>query len=285
MKTHQIISGGLTLALHEFAHNPDAPQVLYLHGATFPAMLSIGFRFDGFSWADDLAQVGFGVWGLDFAGYGESERYRDGEFGDSADVLDQISAAISVIGSKSLSIIAHSWGTVAAGRYVAENPGHVDRLVLFGPIARRFGGEDRNVISPTRQVTIKDQYTRFVADVPPDEPPILSDRHFATWADAYLNSDPDARVNNAVTVPAGPAREIGDVWRGHFPYDPEQISIPTLIVRGEWDSLSNDQDAAWYSSGLCNAPAQDIIIPKATHLMHLESGRFGLYEATRDFLR
>ena len=38
--------------------------VLYIHGATFPVALSIGFRFDGHSWMDDLAEAGFDVWGL-----------------------------------------------------------------------------------------------------------------------------------------------------------------------------------------------------------------------------
>ncbi len=287
MKTHQIqTDAGLTLALHEFAHAPDAPQVLYLHGATFPAKLSIGFRFDGFSWADDLTQAGYGVWGLDFAGYGDSDRYARGEFGDSGDVLPQIAAAVSAIAADmKLSIIAHSWGTIAAGRFAAANPELVNKLVLFGPIALRHGSENRNVTNPTRQVTIQDQYDRFIADVPQGEPPVLSDAHFAAWAESYLDSDPDARAVNAVTIPSGPAREIGAAWRGQFPYDLSQIVTPTLIVRGEWDSLIPDHEAAWFMAGLCNAPKLDIVIPKATHLMHLEANRFALYEATRNFLR
>ena len=49
--------------------------MLYIHGATFPSALSIAHRFDGTSWRDVLNEAGFDVWGLDFYGFGHSDRY------------------------------------------------------------------------------------------------------------------------------------------------------------------------------------------------------------------
>jgi pimeloyl-ACP methyl ester carboxylesterase len=49
--------------------------VLYVHGATFPSALSIAHRFDGKSWRND--DDGFDVWGLDFYGFGHSDRYPE----------------------------------------------------------------------------------------------------------------------------------------------------------------------------------------------------------------
>ena len=76
----RIFSGiaGIELFLRHLA--PACPPahrkiVLYLHGATFPSTLSIAHRFDGYSWRDDLNAAGFDVWGLDFAGFGGSDRY------------------------------------------------------------------------------------------------------------------------------------------------------------------------------------------------------------------
>src|SRR4051794_15471186 len=40
-------------------------DVVYVHGGTFGADLSIYFRFDGRSWADQLTDEGFIVWGFD----------------------------------------------------------------------------------------------------------------------------------------------------------------------------------------------------------------------------
>src|SRR5215510_8642819 len=51
--------------------------VLYVHGGTFPPALSIAHRFDGHSWRDALCQAGFDVWGLDFHGFGASDRYPE----------------------------------------------------------------------------------------------------------------------------------------------------------------------------------------------------------------
>ena len=51
--------------------------VLYVHGATFPSALSIAHRFDGKSWRDALNEAGFDVWGLDFYGFGHSDRYPE----------------------------------------------------------------------------------------------------------------------------------------------------------------------------------------------------------------
>src|SRR5256885_10272697 len=52
-----------------------APAVLYVHGATFPSALSVGFDFGGGSWLDDWNARGFDAWAFDFAGFGESGRY------------------------------------------------------------------------------------------------------------------------------------------------------------------------------------------------------------------
>lgn len=289
---HISVNNGPDIALHEFSSNPNptARQILYIHGATFPAKLSVGFKFDGHSWADSLTNAGYGVWGLDFAGFGDSARYDKGEYGDSRDVQRQIKAALDQIIARTsaeiVSVIAHSWGTIAAGQFAATYPNYIDKLVLFGAIAQRSGPLKQHVSEPTRQVTIQDQYDRFVADVPVGTPAVLSDNHFADWAEAYLASDPMGLVNDAVTVPSGPARDIAALWNGQFPYDLSRITCPVLIVRGEWDSLITDQDATWFMQGLSRAPEKaDIVIPKATHLAHLESSRFALYNVTQNFLR
>src|SRR6202046_1569474 len=60
-------------------NSTDTPRraVLHVHGATFPSALSIAHRFDGRSWRDALNDAGFDVWGLDFYGFGDSDRYPE----------------------------------------------------------------------------------------------------------------------------------------------------------------------------------------------------------------
>src|SRR5215467_10800250 len=67
------------LVLREQTRHPADRKrpVLYVHGATFPSSCSIMFKFEGWSWADALNDDGFSAWGLDFAGFGGSERYPE----------------------------------------------------------------------------------------------------------------------------------------------------------------------------------------------------------------
>jgi pimeloyl-ACP methyl ester carboxylesterase len=125
--------------------------VLYVHGGTFPSALSIAHRFDEESWRDVLCDAGFDVWGLDFYGFGASDRYpemsepatKNPSLCHAPEAAEQITAAarfiLGQLAAPRLSIIAHSWGSIPAARFAGVHPALVDRLVLFGPVARRRG--------------------------------------------------------------------------------------------------------------------------------------------------
>jgi pimeloyl-ACP methyl ester carboxylesterase len=295
---------GLELALlHQAAarHAPARGVVLYVHGATFPSTLAVGFRFDGFSWMDDLAEAGVDVGGFDFLGYGASSRYpqmaaepsANPPLGRAGAAAEQIAAVVREILARTertrLHLIAHSWGTQPTALFAGQRPEQVDHLVLFGAVLRRtLAGLPRPESLPAwRVVTIEEQWARFIEDVPQDHPPVLLSRHFERWAPTYLATDSGAieRTPAAVQVPMGPVADIYASWSGALPYDPAAIRAPTLLVRGEWDSSCDDQDAHWLRSALRRGETlHDAKISKATHLMHLEENRFGLYRATREFL-
>ncbi len=292
---------GLRLAVRHLApagREHQGKPVLYVHGATFPAALSVGHRFDGRSWEDDLVDSGFDPWSFDFLGFGRSDRFAEmaepaeahEPLGATPDAARQIETAVrhalAKTGVSRLSIVAHSWGTIATGLFATRCPELVDRLVFFGPITRR-DGEVRPALGAWSLVTLEAQWTRFIAEVPPGEPPVLSRRHFEEWGPLYLASDPESaeRAPASVRVPAGPAQGIADAWAGRFGYDPARVRAPVAIIRGEWDSLCTDADAAWLFSALTASPVRrDVKISRATHLMHLESGRFALYRETASFL-
>lgn len=267
-----------------------APPVLYVHGATFPSRLAVGYRFDGLSWADDLVARGFQVWGFDFLGYGRSSRPAGdgGPVGRGDGAARQIGAVLDVMRAAGarpdIRLIAHSCGCVPAQIVAAR--GRVHRLALFGPIVCRDGQVMPQPREPWRLVTAADQHRRFVEDVPAGAAPVLSERHFAQWAADYLASDPDAAERNppAVRVPSGPAADIMTLWSGTALYDPGAVRCPTLIVRGEWDSLTTDEDAGRLHRGLGAAAKWDVKIARATHLAHLEAARFELYAAVAAFL-
>jgi len=275
----------------------DRRPVLFVHGFTFSSELASCYRFDGESWADALSAAGLDVWALDFAGYGRSDRYPEMAgvpdaalpLGRAPLAAAQIARAVDYVCQQSqasrISIIAHSWGTLATARYAASKPERIDRLVFFGPIIRRETQPEIPSFPAYRDVTLNSQYSRFVQDVPDGQPPVLE--NFDRWAARYLSSDAMASTREppAVRTPSGPAVDIASAWAGYFPYDPAAIRAPVLIVRGEWDSLCTDSDATWLAERLsAAADVSDVVIERATHLMHLELRRHALHATTAEFL-
>jgi len=273
--------------------------VLYVHGATFPSALSIAYRFDGRSWMDELVAASFDCWSFDFAGFGHSGRYpamnaspAGGEpLGRVPMAARQLAEVVDAILDRTeqprLSIVAHSWGSLVTGRFASEHPDVIDRLVLFGAIARRAEAGDPPSFDAWYPLTTDAQYRRFVEDVPQGHLMVLLDRHFARWAPAYLDTDPTSaeRTPPTVRTPSGPLADIEAAWHGDFPYDPAAVQAPVLIVRGEWDSLCADVDARWLFDAFTGSPIRrDVKIGAATHLMHLEESRYALHREIETFL-
>jgi len=288
------------LAASQNAAGPSG-IVLYVHGASFPSALSIAHRFDQRSWRDELNAAGFDVWGLDFQGFGFSDRYPAMNLAaapgpglcNSADAAEQIRCAVHFIlahqAAPRLSIIAHSWGSMPTCHFAGVHPTLVDRLVLFAPIAQRGPPRTEGVLSATawNEVTIENQWKRFVEDVPSDVASVLSQDHFDDWAKDYLDSDPDSRTRDpaSVKVPAGPTNDILRAWHGQLAYDPALVRAPIALIRGEWDGLLPDQDARWLFDAFTASPIRrDIKISHGTHLMHLEMMRYALYRESINFL-
>jgi pimeloyl-ACP methyl ester carboxylesterase len=269
-----------------------APAVLYVHGATFPSALSVGFDFGGGSWLDDLNGRGFDAWAFDFAGFGESDRYaamtepadRHPPLGRAPEAAEQVAAVLALMrretGQPRASLVAHSWGSMPAARAAIAEPDSVERLVLFAPIARRSMGAPSASLPAWNDVTVEAQHARFVEDVPKGHPSLLV--AFDRWAPAYLASDPVAagRTPPAVRIPNGPRADNADAWSGRLAWTPAELTRPLAIVRGAWDSLCTDADAGMLLAAATSTPErQDRKLEAGTHLMHLETGRRVLYEA------
>ncbi|WP_295632191.1 alpha/beta hydrolase [Novosphingobium sp.] len=288
--------------------NHGAPPVLYVHGATFPSALSVGYRFaDGGSWEGALHRAGFDPWAFDFEGFGGSD--RPPAFAAAADAspiplravdaAQQIARAVrhvlAATGAARLSIISHSWGTIPASRFACDHPELVDRLVLFGPILPRqpSGAAPGNNLPASgagipawRLLTVAEQRARFINDTPPGHANVLAEPDLAQWGPAWLATDPDAasRMPPAVKVPTGPQADILASWGGGDLYDPRLLRCPTLLVRGEWDSLSTAADAERLRTRIAG-PFREAVILESGHLAHIETNRTLLWSAINTFLR
>jgi pimeloyl-ACP methyl ester carboxylesterase len=116
---------------------------------------------------------------------------------------------------------------------------------------------------------------------PPQEPALLHPDIFTRWGAQWLASD--ARREGAVRFPAGPSADLADLQQGRSYYDPARLEMPVLLVRGEWDAWPSEAEYRALQATI--KAARYVAIPRGTHVMHLETARFGLYEEVLEFLR
>lgn len=274
--------------------------VLYVHGATFPAALSIAWKMDGVSWMDQLQAAGLDAWAFDFAGYGGSDRPRAFDhdamatppFGQCAVAASQIAAVLQHIRRERagvpIHVIAHSWGTLPAQQAAIDHPGLVSRLVLFGPVATRDGAAAAAQQPAWELYTAAQQRSRQRSGLPETVATPVSDEELERWCAAYLDSDPTSsqRTPRSAKVPNGPGADIGLLWSGKSIVDSRLIRQPTLIVRGEWDHVTTDADAKRLFDALSGShDKRDIKISGGNHWLHLQPRREALWAETLSFLR
>jgi pimeloyl-ACP methyl ester carboxylesterase len=216
---------------------------------------------------------------------------------------EQIHRVVNLIkqknGNKPVLLIAHSWGASTAIRYAGQFPDNVKGLVLFAPIVTRYptlpnqtttAGATEVKPPPAMPsvypLSALSQYRRFIEDVPKGQPQVLNEVHFQKWATAYLAADASSmkRSPPSAVTPFGPVADIMQMWSGQNLYEPALVKSPVLLIRGAWDSLCNDADAARLIALLGSVEKTDIKIDRATHLLHFETERDKLYSAVNNFL-
>ena len=283
---------------------PDR-TLLFVHGVTYPSSATFDLPLAGQSWMDFIAARGFDVWCLDLRGYGRSTRppamsRPAGEAppqlrSDAA--LADIAAAVAFIRARrqvaKLDLMGWSRGTLLMGRFAAENPGLVERLVLYAPVWLRQGpprpGAPPMPTGAWRTVT-KDSVRRDWAAGVPDakRAGLVPDDWFEQFATATWSLDPHGANADppAIRVPNGPLVEILEHYASAEPfYDPGQITAPTLLVGAEWDVVTPPYMAAALFSLLASSPGKRLVtLADGTHAIFLERNRNALFQAVQLFL-
>lgn len=81
----------------------------------------------------------------------------------------------------------------------------------------------------------------------------------------FLASDPTSgsRTPPSIRRAMGPMVDLSEIWSGRPVFDASLITAPTLIIRGDHDTFSNDPG---FMDALTNAPVKRYVeIPLATH--------------------
>ena len=187
--------------------------VLYVHGATYPASTAFDLQLGGMSWMDYMAARGYDVYLLDLRGYGKSTRPKEMAEdaknnppivrGDTA--VKDIGAVVDFILKRRniprVNLMGWSWGTVTMATYTTQNPGKVERLVLYAPgWIRQTASLVQTGPGPLgayRKVSRDQALGRWMTGVPDDKKATLIPAGwFDTWADATFATDPEGAKAN-----------------------------------------------------------------------------------------
>ena len=278
--------------------------LLFVHGATYPAHTSFDLQLDGLSWMDYIAARGYDVYLLDLRGYGRSTRPQEMDQAPDANApivrgvtaVTDISAVVDFILKRRsiprLNLLGWSWGTTLMATYTTQNPGKVERLVLYAPAWIRTTPSLSRPACPLgayRTVAREQAKTRWLTGVPEDKKATLIPAGwFETWADATFATDPVGAKMTPPTLgaPNGVQQDGDEFFSAGKPYyDPARITVPTLLVHAEWDRDTPAYMAQTLFPLLVNAPGKRYVqLPEGTHTIMMEKNRPMLFEAVQAFL-
>lgn len=295
--------------------------VLLIHGARVPGIGSFDLPVPGGSLAQDIALTGHAVYVMDVRGYGKSS--RGPEFSKppeghpplvrSNEAVRDIAAVVSEIRrrwKKNPVLFGWSTGGHWAGYFASLYSDRISAVILHNTIVgvdapQKLVGRGSDLQDPShpgqfnykavgayRCSTAESLIGVWDRNIPIEDKPTWRDPAIAkAYVDEALKSDPEGAKRNppCMRSPNGAMEDSFYSAVGRQFWDASLITVPVLITAGEYDFWSRTEDRERLQEELVHSPAvRIVVIPRATHFVHLdraEHGRAELLRALNSFLQ
>lgn len=275
-KAHYVMRDGLRIYLWEKRAAGRAPGsadsgkvIVLVHGGTWSGRPDFDLQIRDYSLMDFLASHGFDVWAIDIHGYGHSDK-TDADWSGVRSAAADIDAAVEYIvrlrGVSQVDLLGWSAGTQRAGLYAMQHPGRVGKLILYAPFWKataQFRERTRQRIDnggvPLTQYRINTEAAArsdFVEGELARQPQFEEDV-VALYAREALATDPKS-PNAFVEYPQAPF------------LDPQQITVPTMVIFGEYDYVAKEEDLLPFFARLNTHDKRYVLLPHAGHALMLE---------------
>jgi len=257
--------------------------VLFVHGSSMASQPTFDLQVPGrphSSVMEWFAERGFDTWTLDNEGYGRSDKSRPINF-DIANGADDIAAASEYIlkksGAKQLLVYGISSGALKAALFAERHPERVARLALDAYV---WTGEGSPTLAERRK-----RLPEFAAK---NRRPI--DRSFVR---SIFNRDHPGTADEATveafathilslddSVPTG---TYVDMCSKLPLNDPAKITVPTLIMRGEFDGIASIEDLLAFFRKLPNPDKQFTVMAGISHASFQQKNYLMVYHILHSF--
>jgi len=242
---------------------------LLVHGGTWSGRPDFDLQIRDYSLMDVLAMNGYDVWAIDIHGYGHSDK-TDKDWSGVQSAAADIAAAVEYIaklrGVGKIDLLGWSAGTQRAGLYAMQHPERVGKLILYAPhwkgtaeyrdrVRKRIenGGKPLGQYRINTEAAARSDFVEGELALHPQ----FEEDVVALYAKEALQTDPrspNAFVDNA-NLPV---------------LDPLQITVPTMIIFGEYDYAAEEEDLLPFFSKLKTRDKQYVFLPHGGHALMLE---------------
>jgi pimeloyl-ACP methyl ester carboxylesterase len=252
--------------------------LLFVHGSSMASQptfdLSVPGRPDS-SVMDWFAERGFVCWCVDMEGYGRSDKKRD-IYCDIANGADDLATATDYIararGVKSLLTYGISSGALRAALFAQRHPDRVARLALDAFVWTGEGAptlEQRRKKLPEFLAHKRRPIDRaFVNSIfQRDHPDCVEQRVVDAFADAILALD-DSMPNGTYI----------DMCSKLPVVDPEKITVPTVVLRGQYDGIAGFDDLIEFFKRLPHPDKQFTVMNGISHASFQQKNYLMVYQ-------
>jgi pimeloyl-ACP methyl ester carboxylesterase len=264
---HWIQKGDIRLFLWEkrTAQAEKAGTILFVHGSSMAGTPTFDLQVPGradSSAMDYFAAQGFDTWSLDMEGYGRSDKKRDITY-DIANGADDCAAAAAHImktrNTGPLLVYGISSGALRAALFAERHPEQVKRLALDAFVWTGEGSPtlaERTKKLPEFMKSNRRPINRaFVQSIFDRDHPGTADQNVIdAFADAILALDDSVPIGTYV-----------DMCSKLPVVNPQKITVPTIVMRGQWDGIASMDDLLKFFEKLPNPDKQFAVMPGIAH--------------------
>jgi len=260
-----------------------AGTILFVHGSSMASQPTFDLQVPGRPYSsamDWFAEQGYNTWCMDNEGYGRSDKHRPINF-DISNGADDLAAGSEYIakqsGADQLLVYGISSGALKAALFAQRHPERVARLALDAFVWTGDG-------SPTLHER-KKKLADFLANNrrPIDRAFVQSifSRDHADCADATtVGAFADAILTLDDSMPTG---TYVDMCSKLPLVDPQKITVPSLVLRGQYDGIASIEDLLAFFNHLPNMDKQFSVMAGISHASFQQKNYMMVYHILNAF--